>query len=118
MIIDDEDDMYFLLRNILRQRKIEALWAGSISDALDTLQREPDIFLIFLDNRLPDGLGYQHIQQFKAISPASIVMITAYDTSYDRKMAKDYGADDFIGKPFTKDSILTIVDRIISSRAL
>lgn len=115
LIVDDETDIYFLLRTILKQRNIEALYAGSINEALEILKREPGVFLIFLDNRLPDGLGCQHIHQFKAISRASIVMITAYDTSYDRKMAKGYGADDFIGKPFAKDAILTIIDRLATS---
>lgn len=114
LIIDDEDDMYYLLRNILKQRQIEAVFAGSIHDGLSILKQDPDIFLIFLDNRLPDGLGYQHIQQFKDLANVTVVMMTAYDTSYDRKMAKNNGADGFIGKPFSKQTILSIIDDISS----
>ncbi|MCF3108325.1 response regulator [Niabella sp. CC-SYL272] len=115
LIIDDEDDMYYLLRNILKQRNIDAVYAGSIRDGLRVLKQDPGISLIFLDNRLPDGLGVQHIRQFKAISDVNIVMMTAYDTSYDQKMAINNGADNFIGKPFTKQTILSIVDQIASS---
>ncbi|WP_300601247.1 response regulator [Niabella sp.] len=112
LIIDDEDDMYYLLRNILKQRNIDTVYAGSIQEGLKVLKQNPDTYLIFLDNRLPDGLGFQYIQQFKAIANVIIVMMTAYDTSYDRKMAQNNGADDFIGKPFTKQTILSIVDQI------
>ncbi|MBO9595988.1 MAG: response regulator transcription factor [Niabella sp.] len=118
MIIDDEDDMFYLLRNILKQRNIDAVYAGSIHDGLKVLKQDPGICLIFLDNRLPDGLGVQHIRQFKAIADVNIVMMTAYDTSYDRKMAIGNGADDFIGKPFTKETILTIIDQMASGPGL
>ncbi|MGJ7032505.1 response regulator [Niabella hirudinis] len=114
MIIDDEDDMYYLIRNILKQRNIEAVFAGSIHEGLKVMKQQPDIFLIFLDNHLPDGPGFQYIRQFKEIGHAAVVMMTAYDTSYDRKMAKNNGADDFIGKPFTRQSILAIIDQALS----
>ncbi|MGC4234239.1 MAG: response regulator [Niabella sp.] len=118
LIVDDEDDMHYLLPNILKQRNIISITAGSIKEAKEVLKQHPGIFLIFLDNRLPDGQGYEYIQQFREISGAVIIMITAYDTSYDKKMAKDYGADYFIGKPFTKDTILEIVDHILQSPAI
>jgi len=114
LIIDDEDDIYYLLRNILKQRNIDAVYAGSIHDGLEVLKQNPGICLIFLDNRLPDGLGVQYIQQFKTIADVNIVMMTAYDTSYDQKMALNNGADHFIGKPFTKETILSIIDQITS----
>lgn len=115
LIVDDELDMHYLLPNILKQRHIISILAASIKEAHEALKRHPDIFLIFLDNRLPDGQGYEHIYHFKELSTAPVVMITAYDTSYDRKKAKDFGAHYFIGKPFTKDSILEIVDRLLLS---
>lgn len=107
--------MYYLLRNILKQRNIQTVFAGSIGEGLKVLKQNPDVFLIFLDNRLPDGLGFQYIQQLKAIANVSVVMMTAYDTSYDRKMAKNNGADDFIGKPFSREAILSIVDQSSSA---
>ncbi|GAB3417747.1 response regulator [Niabella aquatica] len=113
LIVDDEYDMHYLLSNILKQRNIISIAAGSIKEAKQALKQHPDIFLIFLDNRLPDGQGYEYIRQFREISEAVIIMITAYDTGHDRKMAEDHGADYFIGKPFTKDNILEIVDHVL-----
>lgn len=108
--------MYYLLRNILKQRGIEALFAGSIEEGLQVLEANPDTFLVFLDNRLPDGLGFQCISLLKEITAVTVVMMTAYDTSYDRKMALNNGADDFIGKPFTKETILKMIDQTLLQR--
>ena len=116
LIIDDEEDMHYLLKNILKQRGITTVSAGTINEALAYLKDHYDIFLIFLDNRLPDGIGYQYIARLRELTKASIVMVTAYDTSYDKKMARESGADDFIGKPFSKEIILNVVDRILHDR--
>lgn len=111
LVVDDEEDIYFLIGNILKQRDIQAVPAASLSEAFEALKKNPDIDLIFLDNRLPDGQGYQFIGNFKKLTAAPIIMITAYDTSYDRKMAASNGADDFIGKPFTRKEILAVIDK-------
>jgi two-component system OmpR family response regulator len=109
VIIDDEMDICFLLRNILRNKNIQAHCATSLSEAEKTLQ-EVQPPLVFLDNHLPDGMGVNYISKLKQELPgAKVIMITAHDTAADREKAYKQGADFFISKPFTKEIILETI---------
>lgn len=113
LIIDDETDICYLLKGILKQKNIDAEYAATIAEGEQLLQKS-DPAIIFLDNHLPDGFGMDHIRHFKNDYPSSkIVMITAHDTSSDRERAYNEGVDYFIGKPFTRDIIIKTLDRIV-----
>lgn len=113
LIIDDETDICYLLKGILRQNNIEAVYAASIAEGEQFLKTH-DPAVIFLDNHLPDGFGIDYIRHFKKEYPFSkIVMITAHDTSSDREKAYREGVDFFIGKPFTRDIIIKTLKKIV-----
>ena len=111
LIIDDEVDICFLLKNILRNKNVQAHHVTSLSEAEKTLQElQPP--LVFLDNHLPDGMGVNYISKLKQVHPqAKVIMITAHDTAADREKAYKQGADFFISKPFTKEIILETIKR-------
>ena len=115
LIIDDETDICFLLRGILRTKNLQVSYANSLSDATVVLAKEnPEI--IFLDNHLPDGLGVDFVSQLKATHPlAKVVMISAYDLYSDRTKAFANGVDTFIPKPFTKEIISQTVDQLVQA---
>lgn len=112
LIIDDETDICYLLKSILRQKNIDATYVNTLEEGRQFLQaRTPDI--IFLDNHLPDGFGMDHIRALRSSSPESkIVMITAHDTTIDRDQAYTAGVDFFIGKPFSRDIIYKTVEKL------
>jgi two-component system, OmpR family, response regulator len=112
LIIDDEVDICYLLKGIMRLRNIEANYATSLAEAQIQLQKtNPSV--IFLDNHLSDGMGMDYISLFKKEHPsASIVMITAHDTPVDREKAYKEGVDFFIGKPFNREVILKTLEKI------
>ncbi len=105
LIIDDESDICFLLNGILKRMNFTTETVNSIA-AANTLLLSFQPQIIFLDNHLPDGLGVDFIETIMIKNPkAKIIMITAHDSAYDRRIAYDQGVSDFIGKPFTKDAI-------------
>ncbi len=111
LIIDDETDIRYLLSGILRQKKIQSIFAGSLSEADKILNEGPPPQFIFLDNYLPDGLGLNYISKLKINFPGSkIVMITAHDNVSDRQKAKNEGVDFFIGKPFSRELIYKAIE--------
>jgi two-component system, OmpR family, response regulator len=112
LIIDDEVDICYLLKGIMRLRSIEADYVTSLAEAEVQLQKtNPSV--IFLDNHLSDGMGVDHIRRFKKEYPStSIVMITAHDTSVDREKAYKEGADFFIGKPFGREIIFKTLEKM------
>jgi two-component system, OmpR family, response regulator len=112
LIIDDEVDICYLLKGIMRLKNIEADYVTSIADAEIRLQKN-NPSLIFLDNHLSDGMGMDHIRRFKNEYPsARIVMITAHDTPLDREKAYNEGVDFFIGKPFSREIIFRTLEKI------
>lgn len=109
-IIDDESDICYLLGSVLKKKQITSEYAKSLKEAKKAL-KEIDPAIIFLDNRLPDGLGVNYIRQIKREHPLTkVIMLTAYDNQADREKAIDEGADYFMGKPFSREVINKIVD--------
>jgi CheY-like chemotaxis protein len=113
LIIDDETDICYLLKGILRHKNIDAAYVSTLAEGkLYLTHHDPTI--IFIDNHLPDGYGIEQVRQIKTNYPdCKIVMITAHDTSTDRERAYQEGVDFFIGKPFTRDIIFKTVDRFL-----
>ncbi len=114
LIIDDEVDICYLLSGILRNKNVQTDYANSIHEALHVLEKHsPEI--IFLDNHLPDGTGMDFIDHIKKNHPAAkVVMITAFDTAAYRSRALSEGADFFIAKPFSRDTIHQAIDLLAS----
>ncbi len=111
LIVDDETDICYLLSSILKQRNIQAIFAGSLTEADKILDKEAAPPLIFLDNHLPDGMGMNYISKLKKNHPLSkIVMITAHDNISDREDALLEGVDFFIGKPFSRETVYKALD--------
>lgn len=112
LIVDDETDICYLLSRILKNRgNVETNFVNTLSEATKSLE-EDEPALMFLDNHLPDGAGINYIEYVKETHPdTKIIMITAHDTPLDRKSAMNFGADAFIGKPFTRDLIYQTVEQ-------
>ncbi len=113
LIIEDELDICYLLSGILKKRNLNTSYVTSLLAAQKKLSLgNPDI--LFIDNHLPDGLGTDFISGVKVTHPfIKIVMITAHDTSDDKTKALQKGADYFIGKPFTSNTIMETVDNLL-----
>ena len=56
LIIDDETDICYLLKGILKHKNVDAAYAATIAEGEQYLQHN-DPAVIFLDNHLPDGFG-------------------------------------------------------------
>ena len=112
LIIDDEPDICYLLSALLKKIKIESVFVHTIAGGRSQLELfNPP--LIFLDNHLPDGMGVDFIRSIKKTYPdTKVAMITAHDTAMDRERAMNEGADFFIGKPFTRDTIYKILESL------
>jgi len=105
LIIDDEDDICFLLGNVLRGKKYEVTIANNLADGLGLISKmKPSV--LFLDVRLPDGSGLDSVQSIRKQNPLmKIVMMSAYDDMNTRRKAIESGADLFIGKPLNMELI-------------
>ena len=105
LVVDDELDVCFLLKSILKLKDTSVACAGTIDQAKAELSRQqPDI--LFLDNYLPDGAGMDLIRYVKDNFPQTkIIMISAQDSAANQRRAIQFGAQKFLPKPFIVDEL-------------
>lgn len=108
LVVDDEKLIVKGLRFSLEQEGMEVDCAYDGEEALEYARaREYDIVL--LDVMLPKLDGFQVCQHIREFSNMPIIMLTAKGEDMDKILGLEYGADDYITKPF---NILEIKARI------
>ena len=117
LIIDDDLDMCTLLSRFLTRHGYQADAAHSGAKGILKFKEE-NFDIVICDYRLGDKEGKDVLQEIKAISPKTIVLIiTGYS---DIKTAVDVikmGAYDYITKPLYPDEILQFCDACIGPHA-
>ena len=113
LLVEDEGEMCLLLNVILNNKDLRIMHVKTLGEAALFLQKHhPD--LILLDNRLPDGFGFDFIEFVKTNCPATkIILITGVDKAAG-DFAMEIGADLFLPKPFTKAALLQSVDKLLN----
>ena len=105
LIIDDEEDLCWLLSSALEEKGYVVSTANSIYHGITSLEEKPD--LIFLDLKLPDGDGMDMLPIIKERSPETfVIIISAYGSEERMLDAKEKGVHSFIDKPFTEEKIM------------
>ena len=108
LVVDDEKLIVKGIRFSLEQDDMEVDCAYDGEEALEMI-RAKDYDVILLDIMLPKMSGLEVCQQVREFSQVPIVMLTAKGEDMDKIMGLDYGADDYITKPF---NILEVKARI------
>jgi two-component system OmpR family response regulator len=107
LLVDDEQEICELLGNMLRRTGTTCTIAHSVAQGRAALQHG-DFDAVFLDIRLPDGLGYELIPAIRSTQPnARVITISAVDHEGHRATAE--GADLFVPKPFTRSIIMSSI---------
>jgi len=116
LIIEDEGEMCLVLNILLNDEDLELEHVKNLADATEYLARQQPS-LVILDNKLPDGYGVDFISFLKKHYPSiKIIMITGYDPSAE-DVARENGADVFLGKPFTKQQLFDSIKTLLSQES-
>lgn len=108
LVVDDEKLIVKGIRFSLEQDGMEVDCAYDGEEAL-RLATENKYDMILLDIMLPKMDGFEVCQQIRETSAVPIVMLTAKGDDMDKILGLEYGADDYITKPF---NILEVKARI------
>ena len=113
LLVDDEPLIIKGLRFTLEQEGYEILTDGE--EALEVFHSEP-VDLVLLDVMLPKLDGIQVCQRIRETSNVPILMLTAKGEDMDKILGLEYGADDYMTKPFNilevKARIKTVLRRV------
>jgi two-component system, OmpR family, KDP operon response regulator KdpE len=105
LVIDDEPPIRKLLRMGLGAQGYQTLEAANGKEALDLLGKNPD--LIILDLGLPDTQGHDLLHTIRARNEqVPIVVLSSRGDEAGKVKALDFGADDYITKPFGMNELL------------
>jgi len=108
LVVDDEKLIVKGIRFSLEQDGMEVDCAYDGEEALEMAnQKEYDVIL--LDVMLPKLTGFEVCQQIREFSDVPVIMLTAKGDDMDKILGLEYGADDYITKPF---NILEVKARI------
>jgi CheY-like chemotaxis protein len=112
LLIDDEQDLCFLLGDSLSSNGFQMEFAHTQGEALKCLNRRlPD--LVLLDLRLPDGDGMALLSLITKMASAPAVLITtAFGSEEIRSQGEKLGALDFIDKPYHEEDLIHRIQKI------
>jgi DNA-binding response OmpR family regulator len=110
LVVEDDHIIASGIEYSLQQEGYGVLIAGSKADALAFLYTEK-VDVCLLDITLPDGTGYDICRKVKERSDIPVIFLTALDDEVNVVMGLDFGADDYIVKPFR---IRELISRIKS----
>lgn len=108
LVVDDEKLIVKGIKFSLEQDDMQVDCAYDGEEALN-LARQTEYDMVLLDVMLPKLTGFDVCQQIREFSNMPIIMLTAKGEDMDKILGLEYGADDYITKPF---NILEVKARI------
>ena len=110
LVADDEADLEILIkqkfRRQIRERQYEFVFALNGKEALEKLQQDPEIEMVFSDINMPEMDGLTLLEKINELSPIlKAVIVSAYGDMDNIRMAMNRGAFDFICKPVNFDDL-------------
>ena len=108
VIVEDDHNISELLQLYLKNEGYETVIANDGGEGIDQFRRfRPD--LVLLDLMLPVMDGWGVLRTIRQDSKVPVIMLTAKGEDMDKIMRMEYGADDYIKKPF---SIMELITRV------
>ncbi len=118
LMVEDEEDIAFLVRFLLERNGIEVEHLPDGRQALARLQAPPPD-LVLLDVMLPYHDGLELVERLRA-EPAwaqvPVLMLTAKARERDIVRALELGADDYVTKPFQPEELLARIRRLTARK--
>jgi DNA-binding response OmpR family regulator len=109
-----EDDLVsnLLLSALIRDHGFTTVSAYSLDETKKQLE-ESSFSVIFLDNKLPDGLGIEFIPEIKAKHAGTVIIVMSAENFEDNvKKAFALGADVFLPKPLSHAEIKRVLKKV------
>ena len=119
MVIDDSNTIRRSAEIFLMQAGCQVILADNGFDALAKIaDHQPD--LIFVDIMMPRLDGYQTCALIKKSGKhraTPVIMLSSKDSLFDRARGRMVGSDEYLTKPFTKESLLRAVESHLAARS-
>ena len=113
LIIDDDKRLRELLEDYLKEKKYKIYLCDDFSSANEILQYF--LFdLVIIDRMMPSGDGIDLIKIIKENKNIPVIMLTAMGESESRIQGLQYGADDYLSKPFEPEELYLRIQKLLN----
>jgi signal transduction histidine kinase/DNA-binding response OmpR family regulator len=117
LLVEDNTDLSLFITSILEEY-YEVITASNGQNALEKLEKHPNIKLIISDVMMPVMDGFQLLEILKT-SPIyqsiPVIMLTARASFGDKIKALRIGVDDYLTKPFINEELLARIDNLLQN---
>jgi len=115
LIVDDEKDITFVLKEFFTSKGYEALVAFSGKEAMGFLN-QTGLNLILLDMYLPDMSGLEILREArKTHKDTKIIILTGFSEEY-KEEAERMGCDAFLTKPFSVKALIAAAESVLTGK--
>ncbi len=112
LVVDDDTEILALLEEVLKAHGYKTSTAQTGQDMLDALAKG-SYDLLLLDVMLPDADGINLCQNLRKESNIPIILFTANTCESDRVIGLEFGADDYIQKPFNPRELVARIKSLL-----
>lgn len=113
LVVDDEERMRKLISDFLKIKGYETVEACDGEEAIDVFFADKEIALIILDVMMPKMDGWEVLKTVREHSKVPVIMLTARTEETDELKGFEYGADEYISKPFSPKILVARVEAIL-----
>ena len=112
LIVEDEIKIREELKTFLENNGYEILTINNFENTLDQIKKL-EIDLILIDINIPGINGMHLCREIRKTSKIPIIIVTSRDTEMDELLCMNYGADDFITKPYNMQILLAHIEAVL-----
>ena len=112
LIVEDELRIRFLLRDYLLKDDFNVFEASNGEEGLFVFSSQK-IDLVLLDIMMPVMDGLTMLEKLREVSTVPVILLTAKGEEEDKLQGYDYGADDYITKPFSPKVLIAKVKALL-----
>jgi len=113
LAVDDDDRIRDLVKQYLEKNNFLVTTAKNAQDAREKLEIIKFDILV-LDIMMPGESGLSLTKEIKKNNPVPIILLTAKGETQDRIEGLEFGADDYLGKPFEPKELLLRIKNILN----
>ena len=104
LIVQDDQDIMEVITILLRREGYNVLRAANGKEALEQVNKNPDLFI--LDVMLPDLDGVEVCRRIRETSLAPVIFLTAKGGLQEKTEGLEAGGDDYLVKPFFQEELI------------
>lgn len=114
LIVEDEFPIRSFISLNLKREGYEVVEAEDGERAIEVFHQHKDIHIVLLDVMMPKMDGFEVLKVLREERPdVGIIMLTARTSDQDKVMGLEYGADDYISKPFSPAELVARIKSLV-----